>query len=162
MGILPMRHGRPGQYLGSPSRATCYHSRMIYFISFLAVAAIPLLIGGYGAHVAAKVLERAERRKALAIIWVLAVLGVLLSGVQQVLVYRSDHDHEAQQAAMRAKADNDLRELRDRLDRSLQHEEDVKEELGSIVQFLHTPQPKMDTKHLAVAASQMVEHAMHR
>lgn len=59
---------------------------MIYFISFLAVAAIPLGIAGYGAHVAAKVLERPERRKALAIIWVLAVLGVLLSGIEQVLV----------------------------------------------------------------------------
>jgi len=135
---------------------------MVYFISFLAVAAIPLLIGGYGAHVAAKVLEPAQRRQALLIIWSLAIVGVLFSAIQQVLVYRSDRDRDAEQAAVHEKAEKDLQELRDRLDRSLKHEEDVKEELGSIVQFLKAPQPSMDTRRLAAAASGMVEHAMHR
>ena len=135
---------------------------MVYFISFLAVAAIPLAIGGYGAHVAAKVLEQPQRQRALSIIWSLAVLGVLFSALQQILVYRSDREHETQQAVLQTKADRDLKELRDRLDRSLQHEEDVKQELGSIVQFLQTPQPAMNTRTLAAAASTMVEHAMHR
>jgi hypothetical protein len=61
---------------------------MIYFINFLAVAAIPLAIGGYGAHLAAKILKSPGRRKALSVIWLLAGLGVLLSGVQQVLIRR--------------------------------------------------------------------------
>jgi hypothetical protein len=55
---------------------------MIYFINFLAMAAVPLAIGGYGAHLAAKILDFPGRRRALAIIWLLAALGVLLSGVQ--------------------------------------------------------------------------------
>ena len=48
---------------------------MIYFINFLAVAAIPLAIGRYGAHLAAKILDIPDRRKASAIIWLLAALG---------------------------------------------------------------------------------------
>lgn len=111
---------------------------------------------------AAKVLDGPERRRALAIVWVLATLGVLLSGLQQVLVYRSDRAHEREQAVMRARADQDQQELRDKLDSSLRRQDDVRQELGSIVQFLHTPQPRMDSRHLADATSKMVEDAMHR
>ena len=135
---------------------------MVYLISFFSVAAVPLAVAGYGGHLAAKVLERPHRRKALAIIWALAALGVLLSALQQVLVYRSDRAHERQQAVLAAKAEKDQEQLREKLDSSLQRQEDVRKELGSIVQFLHTPQPKMDSRHLAEAASKMVEDAMHR
>jgi len=38
----------------------------------------------------------------------------------------------------------------------------VRKELGSIVQYLQAPQPRMSTRELANAASKMVEDAMHR
>ena len=134
---------------------------MIYIISLLSVAAFPLAVAAYGGHLAAKVLDPRERRKALSIVWVMAVLGFLLSGLQQVLVYRSDRAHELQQSALESRAEADQRQLREKLDSTLQRQEDVKKELGSIVQFLNSPQPRMDSRHLAVAASKMVEDAMH-
>jgi|SRR6266705_1917859 len=135
---------------------------MVYVISLLSVAAFPLAVAGYGGHLAAKVLDKPERRKALSVVWVLAVLGVLLAGLQQVLVYRSDRAHELQQAALQAKAEADQQQLREKLELSLQRQEDVRKQLESIVGFLRTPQPLMDTRHLADAASKMVEDAMHR
>ena len=135
---------------------------MVYVISLLSVAAFPPAVAGYGGHLAAKVLDRPARRKALATVWALAVVGLLLSGLQQVLVYRSDRAHDLQQAALQAKAEKDQQQLREKLDRSLQRQEDVRKELDGIVRFLQTPQPQMDTRHLADAASKMVEDAMHR
>src|SRR5208283_384343 len=135
---------------------------MIYFINFLAVAAIPLAIGGYGVHLAAKILESTDRRKALAIIWLPAAVGVLLSGVQQILIRRSDRAMELRQVALQAKAERDQQQLREKLDSSLRRQEDVRQELDSIVKFLHTPQPDMNPKRLAAATSKMVEDAMHR
>jgi uncharacterized membrane protein len=135
---------------------------MVYVISFLSAAAVPLAVAGYGGHLAAKVLDRPERVRALTIVWALAVLGVLLSGVQQVMVYRSDRAHERQQAALEAKAEEEQRQLRDKLDASLNHDDEVRKELGSIVQYLKAPQPRMSTRELANAASKMVEDAMHR
>jgi hypothetical protein len=134
---------------------------MIYLISFLAAAAVPLAVAGYGGHLAAKVLDRPERRRALTVLWLLGALGVLLSGFQQVLVYRSDADHERKRAAMAAKAEMEQQQLRDKLDVSLHHEDEVRAELGSIVQYLHTPQPRMSMRELADSASKMVEDAMH-
>ena len=135
---------------------------MVYVISLLSVAAFPLAVAGYGGHLAAKVLDRPERHKALATVWALAVVGLVLSGLQQVLVYRSDRAHDLRQAALQAKAEKDQQQLREKLDRSLQRQEDVRNELGSIVRFLQTPQPHINTRHLADAASKMVEDAMHR
>jgi hypothetical protein len=135
---------------------------MVYVISFLAVAAVPLAVAGYGGHLAAKVLEGPERRRALAIVWVLAALGVLLSGVQQILIYRADQEHVRQQAALEARAEQQQQQLQAKLDASLSHQDEVRQELGSIVNYLHTPQPRMSSHDLAMAASKMVEDAMHR
>ncbi|HEY6291249.1 MAG TPA: hypothetical protein VI455_06750 [Terriglobia bacterium] len=135
---------------------------MVYIISFLSVAAFPLAVAGYGGHLAAKVLDRPERRRALVTVWALAVLGVVLSGLQQVLVYRSDRVHEIEQAVLEAKAESDQQQLREKLDSSLRNQEEVRTELGHIVTFLRTPQPAMNMQHLADAASKMVEDAMHR
>jgi hypothetical protein len=135
---------------------------MIYLISFLAAAAVPLAIAGYGGHLAAKVLDRPQRRRALAVIWALGSLGVLLAGFQQVLMSRSDAEHERQQAAMQARAEQEQQQLRDKLDVSLHHEEEVRTELGSIVQYLQKPQSRMNTRELASTTSKMVEDAMHR
>ena len=52
--------------------------RMVYVINFLSAVA------AYGGHLAAKVLDRPERLRALTIVWALAVLGVLA-----VLVWRT-------------------------------------------------------------------------
>jgi hypothetical protein len=134
---------------------------MIYLISFLAAAAVPLAVAGYGGHLAAKVLDKAQRRRALTVLWTLGALGVFLSGFQQVLMYRSDVQHERQQAAMQARAEQEQRQLRDKVDASLHHEDEVRAELGSIVQYLHTPQPRMSMRELADSASKMVEDAMH-
>ena len=134
---------------------------MIYLISFLAVAAVPLAVAGYGGHLAAKVLDAPQRRRALTFVWALAALGVLLSGLQQMLIYRSDMAQERERAAMTAKAEQEQQQLRDKLDVSLRHEEEVRAELGSIVQYLQKPQPRMSTRELASAASHMVEDAMH-
>jgi hypothetical protein len=135
---------------------------MVYIISLLSVAAFPLAVAAYGGHLAAKVLDPRERRKALSTVWILAVLGLLLAGLQQWLIYRSDRAHELQQAALEAKADADQRQLRERLDSSLQRQEDVRKQLDSILNFLRAPEPRMDARHLADATSQMVENAMHR
>jgi uncharacterized membrane protein len=135
---------------------------MVYVISFLAVAAVPLAVAGYGGHLAAKVLEGTERRRALSIVWVLAALGVLLSGVQQIMMYRADQSHIREQAALEAKAEQNRRDLQAKLDESLSHQEEVRQELGSIVSYLHAPQPRMTTHEFAMAASRMVEDAMHR
>ena len=102
---------------------------MVYVISLLSVAAFPLAVAGYGGHLAAKVLDRPERRKALATVWALAVVGLLLSGLQQMLIYRSDRAHDLQQADLQAKAEKDQQQLREKLDSSLQRQEDVRNEL---------------------------------
>jgi hypothetical protein len=39
-----------------------YYLHMIYLINFRAVAAVPLAIGGYGAHLAAKIPDSSDRR----------------------------------------------------------------------------------------------------
>ncbi len=123
---------------------------------------MPLAVASYGGHLAAKVLDRPERLRALAIVWTLATLGVVLSGVQQVMTYRSDRLHEQQQAAVEAKTQEERRQLREKLDASLNHQDEVRQELGSIVQYLHAPQPHMSVREMANAASKMVEDAMHR
>lgn len=154
--------GRDRVSASLPFTTLCYPAPMIYLISFLAAAAVPLAVAGYGGHLAAKVLDPPQRRRSLSVIWILAALGVLLSGVQQMLVYRSDVDHERQQAAMAAKAEQEQQQLRDKLDVSLHHEDEVRMQLGNIVQYLQKPQPRMSMRELADSASKMVEDAMHR
>lgn len=56
-----------------------------FIIGFLAMAIIPLLLAGYGGHLATMVLEKENKRKALSIIWGLAILGILASGFYQWL-----------------------------------------------------------------------------
>ncbi len=135
---------------------------MVYVISFLAVAAVPLAVAGYGGHLAAKVLAGSERRRALRVVWLLAALGVALSAVQQIMIARADRTHARQQAELEAKAEQEQRDLQSKLDASLSRQDEVRQELGSIVSYLHTPQPRMSSHDLAMAASKMVEDAMHR
>jgi len=85
-----------------------------------------------------------------------------MSGLQHILVYRSDRAQELRQAALQEIAEKDQQQLREKMDSSLQHQEDVRRELDSILQFLRTPQPGMDPRHVADATSKMVENAMHQ
>ena len=135
---------------------------MIYVINFLAVAAFPLAVAAYGGHLAAKVLSRPERRKALSIVWMLAIFGVLISGVQQVFIYRSHRDQDSQQIAFAARDDRNQQQLKDELHSTLQREEYLRRELDDIAQFLRAPHPGMDMNGVAVTASRMAEDAMRR
>jgi len=71
-----------------------------YVIGFLSLAAVPLALAAYGAHLTVILADRAKHRRALSIIWSLAVLGVGLAALQQVDLYRSDAIHVAEQKAM--------------------------------------------------------------
>ncbi|MGH9403561.1 MAG: hypothetical protein ACRD2P_15830 [Terriglobia bacterium] len=133
---------------------------MIYIINFLAVAAFPLAIASYGGHLAAKVLDKPERRKSLSIVWTLAVSGVLLSGVQQVFIYRSRQAQDVQQATLAARSAQDQQQLRNKLDSSLEREEYVRNELDGIARILRAPHPGMDMTGVADTASRMAEAAM--
>jgi hypothetical protein len=67
---------------------------MVYIITFLALAAFPLALAGYGDHLAAKILKGKERTRALRIVWGLTILGLFSFGLQQYLTYRSDVERE--------------------------------------------------------------------
>jgi hypothetical protein len=133
----------------------------MYIINFLAVAALPLAIAGYGGHLAAKVLEKSDRKKALGVVWTLAVLGVLLSAVQQVFVYHSRQQDGRRQAAMVAKEQIDRQQLQLELRTTLQREDYLRTELDTIARFLRATHPGMNMRDVNAAASQMAERAMH-
>jgi hypothetical protein len=132
----------------------------MYIINFLAVAALPLAIAGYGGHLAAKLLDKGARKRALSIVWTLAVLGVFLSGIQQIFVYRSRMADGRQQAALAARDQNDRQQLQEELGRTLEREDYLRTELDAIDRFLRAPHPGMDMRGVNHAASQMAESAM--
>ena len=133
---------------------------MIYVVNFLAVAAFPLAVAAYGGHLAAKVLDPPRRRRALSIVWALAILGVLISGVQQVFVYRSRRAEDARQSAYAERDDRNQQQLRLELDSTLQREEYLRKELDDIAHFLRAPHPGMDVNGVTAVASRMAENAM--
>jgi hypothetical protein len=66
-----------------------------------------LALGGYGAYLAAEVIDdRKHRRNAMLTVWGLAAIGVLFAGVQQFLVYRSDNVHDAKLEASSLQQEN--------------------------------------------------------
>jgi hypothetical protein len=132
----------------------------MYIINFLAVAAFPLAIAGYGGHLAAKVLDKVDRKRALCVVWTLAVLGVVLSGVQQVLVYRSRRADDFREAARAAMDEKDRQQLQLELRTTLQRQDYLRTELDAIARFLRAPHPGMDMRGVNNAASQMAERAM--
>jgi hypothetical protein len=73
-----------------------------------------------------------DRRRALWTVWGLAAIGVVLSGFQQYLTYRSDRDRDTRQAAMQNKAEADQKLLQASLNTSLQRQEYVRGQLDSI------------------------------
>lgn len=92
---------------------------MVYIITFLALAAFPLALAGYGGHLAATILKGEERTKALRIVWGLTILGLFSFGLQQYLTYRSDVEREKErqkdrdrQGAQFQKIDAGIEELK--------------------------------------------------
>ena len=132
----------------------------MYVINFLAVAALPLAIAGYGGHLAAKVLNKVDRQRALSVVWSLAVLGVLLSAVQQVFLYRSRKAEDLRQAAIAATDEKDRQQLQETLRSTLRREDYLRSELDAIARFLRAPHPGMNMRSVNDAASRMAEHAM--
>jgi predicted PurR-regulated permease PerM len=133
---------------------------VMYVINFLAVAALPLAIAGYGAHLAAKVLDKFDRKRAVCIVWTLAILGVFMSGLQQVFAYRSHKAEDLRELNVATTSEKDRRQLREELQRSVQREDDLRTELDSIARFLRASHPGMDMRAVNTAASQMAERAM--
>jgi hypothetical protein len=134
----------------------------MYIINFLAAAVLPLAIAGYREHLAAKFLDKADRKRVLSVVWTLAVLAVLLSGVQQVFVYRSRKADDFRQAALAAKDEKYRQQLQEELRRTLYREDDLRNELDAIARFLRAPHPGMEMRSVNNAASQMAERAMRR
>lgn len=87
-------------------------SFMLYLITFIALALVPLALGAYGAHLAAEVIDNSKHRKnAMLIVWGLALVGVTLAGAQQALVYKSDRQHETDQRQFEENADRKQMDL---------------------------------------------------
>jgi hypothetical protein len=64
---------------------------MIYILLFVAYALVPLTLAGYGAHIGAEGTRNKKLKlKQLLIIWGLAIVGVLVSGIAQYASWRSD------------------------------------------------------------------------
>jgi hypothetical protein len=76
---------------------------VLYILSFLALSAVPLVLGAYGGHLAAEVVDNPRHRKnAMLIVWGVTAIGVVLAGCQQYLVYKSDKDHDSIQRVVMA------------------------------------------------------------
>jgi hypothetical protein len=133
----------------------------MYILNFLAAAALPLAIAGYGGHLAAKLLSKVDRKRALCVVWTLAVLGVLLSGVQQVFVYRSRRADGRRQATLAAKNAEDQQQLQLELQATVEREDYLRTELDAIARFLRAPHPEMDMRGVTDTAFRMAERAMH-
>jgi hypothetical protein len=74
-----------------------------YILTFIAVAVFPLALAGYGGHLATLALPENSkaRRRALVIVWSLAVSGVVLFGVSQILSYRTDKGRDGRDESFR-------------------------------------------------------------
>jgi len=88
---------------------------MGYYFLIILAAVFPLALAGYGGHLATLALQAhsKERRKALFIVWGLAILGVVAFGVSQIFTYRSDRSHEREDVAFRSDVRNRLQQIID-------------------------------------------------
>jgi len=63
-----------------------------FLIGFFAIAVFPLILAGYGGHLATLALDGVARKKALLIIWSLAGCGILAAGLNQYFFYKSEKE----------------------------------------------------------------------
>lgn len=66
------------------------------------------------------------------IVWNLAAVGVVLAGVQQIMTYRADREHERQQQESEQRHKEEQSELKARLESSMQRQEYMRGQLDSI------------------------------
>src|SRR5882757_8892659 len=81
-----------------------------YVLTFIAVAVFPLALAGYGGHLATLALPESSwaKKKALAIVWGLAIIGIALFGISQILSYRSDKARDGKDEEFRADVNRKL------------------------------------------------------
>ena len=100
-----------------------------YVIGFFGVALFPAALAGIGGHLATlAITDHRARTKVLALVWVLAGLGVMFAGLQQVLAYRSDRENSSKVSELQSTTTG----LRGTLDTSLQQQQYMKGQLESI------------------------------
>jgi hypothetical protein len=71
-----------------------------YIVTFIAVALFPLALAGYGGHLATLALpeDSAQRRRAKLLVWTLAIAGVILFGVSEIISYHADKKRDSEDA----------------------------------------------------------------
>jgi hypothetical protein len=93
-----------------------------YILTTIAVAAFPLALAGYGGHLATLALpERSKKKRmALAIVWGLAIGGVLIFAASQVTAYRSDKIKDGKNDAFKSTVLDGLNQIIREPDRAKQ------------------------------------------
>ena len=112
----------------------------IYIYTFIALALVPLLLGAIGAYLAV-IEDRKWRWIAFVGMLVLTMVGIVLAGWQQYLVYRADLKHEKDQG-----------ELTNKLDLSLQREDDMKGQFTNLGTVIGDIAKKLNDPRLAMLA----------
>lgn len=96
-----------------------------YFLTTIAVALFPLALAGYGGHLATLALKPGskDKRRALVIVWGLAVAGIFFFAITQIIQYRADkrresadNRRESADGAFRARVLQQLQEIADEPD----------------------------------------------
>ena len=89
-----------------------------YIVTFIAVAVFPLALAGYGGHLATLALPEnsQKRRRAIAIVWSLAIVGVLLFGAFQIISYFADKSRDAKDELFRGDVLGRLEKIQDEPD----------------------------------------------
>ncbi len=86
-------------------------------ITIVAVAVLPLVLAGYSGHLATLALPEAKaRRTALFIVWALAVLGIVVFGISQVIDHRADKLHDESNDKFEADVRRDLQRIKNEPD----------------------------------------------
>lgn len=89
-----------------------------YVLTFIAVAVFPLALGGYGGHLATLALPKGstQKRKAITIVWFLAIVGILLFGASQISTYRADKSRDRRDEDFRTDVNGKLKHITDEAD----------------------------------------------
>jgi hypothetical protein len=113
-----------------------------YIITFVAVALFPLALAGYGGHLATLALSEGSRakKKALAIVWGLAIAGILLFGLSQKIAYNADNARDSKDNSFRNDVLSKLQKIIDEPDAVKR-----KEKAGALKATVQTTSPHLTT-----------------
>ena len=102
---------------------------LLNIFGFLGVAFFPAILAAIGGHLATLTIsDQHSKRLAIRGIWVLAGIGIVLAGLQQILAYHSDKEHDEKTAKLQSTATG----LETTLDTTLQRQEYMRGQLESI------------------------------